>query len=88
MQAVQQVAFADRLLLNKTDLVSESEKNDVIRTLKVFPFLEQKLYRDLVTFLIKAHQKIPQPHKCKWDLSAGSCKMCLLPFLRSMIETN
>ena len=34
-QAVEQVAFADRLLLNKIDLVSEEEKQDVRQRLKV-----------------------------------------------------
>jgi G3E family GTPase len=32
---VQQVAFADRLLLNKTDLVSEAEKAAVIKRIRV-----------------------------------------------------
>jgi G3E family GTPase len=35
VSAVQQVAFADRLLLNKTDLVSEAEKAAVIKRLRV-----------------------------------------------------
>lgn len=34
LQAVQQVAFADRLLLNKTDLVTAAEKAEVIRAIK------------------------------------------------------
>lgn len=33
--AVQQVAFADKLLLNKIDLVSEAEKKNVINRVKV-----------------------------------------------------
>lgn len=33
--AVQQVAFADKLLLNKIDLVSEAEKKSVINRVKV-----------------------------------------------------
>lgn len=33
--AVQQVAFADRLLLNKTDLVSDAEKAAVIKRIRV-----------------------------------------------------
>jgi G3E family GTPase len=35
LPAVQQVAFADRLLLNKTDLVSDAEKAAVIKRLRV-----------------------------------------------------
>lgn len=34
-QAVQQVAFADKLLLNKVDLVSSMEKEEVLRALRV-----------------------------------------------------
>lgn len=30
-----QIAFADKILLNKTDLVSEAEKQHVIRRIKV-----------------------------------------------------
>jgi hypothetical protein len=35
LQAVEQVAFADRILLNKVDLVSAEEKAAVIKCLKV-----------------------------------------------------
>jgi len=34
-EAVEQVAFADRLLLNKTDLVSEKELEDVIKEIRI-----------------------------------------------------
>lgn len=33
-ESVQQVAFADRLLLNKTDLVSDAEKKDIIERIR------------------------------------------------------
>jgi G3E family GTPase len=35
VQAVEQVAFADRILLNKVDLVGEDEKQAVVRRIKV-----------------------------------------------------
>lgn len=35
MQAVEQVAFADRILLNKVDLVSEDEKAELVKAIKV-----------------------------------------------------
>lgn len=34
-QAVEQIAFADKILLNKVDLVTETEKAEVIRRIKV-----------------------------------------------------
>ena len=33
--AVQQIAFADKILLNKVDLVSEEEKNAVVGRIRV-----------------------------------------------------
>ncbi len=35
LQAVEQVAFADRILLNKVDLVDEGEKQEIVKRLKV-----------------------------------------------------
>jgi hypothetical protein len=35
LAAVEQIAFADRILLNKTDLVSEEEKTDIKARIKV-----------------------------------------------------
>lgn len=37
LAAVEQIAFADRVLLNKTDLVSEEEKADIKTRIKVPP---------------------------------------------------
>lgn len=37
LAAVEQIAFADRILLNKTDLVSEEEKTDIRTRIKVPP---------------------------------------------------
>ncbi len=37
--AVQQVAYADRVLLNKVDLVDDAHKKDVVRRIKVGTFV-------------------------------------------------
>ncbi len=34
-EAVQQIAFADKILLNKLDLVTDEQKRDVVKRIKV-----------------------------------------------------
>jgi G3E family GTPase len=48
-----QVAFADKILLNKIDLVSEAEKKEVIRRIKVSAKAEAHTGRALLAAVCK-----------------------------------
>jgi hypothetical protein len=80
-EAMEQIAFADRLILNKTDLVSEAELIAVRSRIRALNELAE--IKTTSNAVRTSHNTPPPPHTPKWRRVVASTQLDGLGTLRS-----